>query len=133
MAQYPTSTPFKLPMKSTNTITDVSSSRRSLWSYRYTRFVSALCTSCMEEPHVLLQQGSSVVDALLSDSTFMPRAITRNPASEKALALKERGAQVALADVWDRESIKQAIAGCEGVFGVCQVRIPILVPQSLTV
>ncbi|KAI0248743.1 hypothetical protein BJV78DRAFT_1233069 [Lactifluus subvellereus] len=56
-------------------------------------------------------QGSAVVDALLSDGTFTPRAITRNPASDKALALKARGAEVAQADIWDKESIIKAITG----------------------
>ena len=60
------------------------------------------------------------MDALLSDGAFTPRAITRNPASDKALALKARGAEVAQANVWDKESIKKAITGCEGVFGVRQ-------------
>ena len=61
-----------------------------------------------------------MVNTLLSDGSFIPRAITRNPASDKALALKARGAEVAQADVWDKESIKKAITGCEGVFGVRQ-------------
>jgi uncharacterized protein YbjT (DUF2867 family) len=43
--------------------------------------------------------GSAVVNALLSDGTFTPRAITRNTASEKAFALKEKGAEVAEADL----------------------------------
>jgi hypothetical protein len=76
--------------------------------------------------------GSSVVDALLSDGTFIPRAITRNPASAQALALKARGAEVAQANIWDKESIIKAITGCEGVFGVCQVPF-IGIRRSLTV
>jgi hypothetical protein len=67
-----------------------------------------------------------VVDTLLSDGTFSPRAITRNPASEKALALKAKGVQVAQADLWDKESIKKAITGCEGVFGVRSRSPPLL-------
>ncbi|KAI0248748.1 hypothetical protein BJV78DRAFT_1233113 [Lactifluus subvellereus] len=76
-------------------------------------------------------QGSAVVDALLSDGTFTPRAITRNPASDKALALKARGAEVAQADIWDKESIIKAITGCEGVFGVTDFFDPKIYPNNL--
>jgi NmrA-like family len=69
----------------------------------------------------LFTTGSAVVDTLLSDGTFTPRAITRNTASDKALALKTRGAEVAQANIWDKESIIEAITGCEGVFGVRRV------------
>ncbi|KAG2136671.1 hypothetical protein DEU56DRAFT_358182 [Suillus clintonianus] len=63
-------------------------------------------------------QGSSVVQALLADGTFIPRAITRNSNSEKALKLKALGAEVAQADLWDIDSLKQALSGVEAVFGV---------------
>ncbi|KIJ12333.1 hypothetical protein PAXINDRAFT_163925 [Paxillus involutus ATCC 200175] len=63
-------------------------------------------------------QGSSVVKALLADGTFTPRAVTRNPNSEKALKLKELGAEVVQADLWDVPSLKNAMSGVEGVFGV---------------
>jgi uncharacterized protein YbjT (DUF2867 family) len=76
-------------------------------------------------------QGSAVVDALLSDATFTPRAITRKPTSEKALALKARGAEIAQADIWDKESIKKAIAGCEGVFGITDFFDPTIYPNNL--
>jgi len=76
-------------------------------------------------------QGSTVVNSLLSDGTFTPRAITRNPASDKALTLKARGAEVVQADVWDKESIKKAITGCEGVFGVTDFFDPTIYPKNL--
>ncbi|KAG1862807.1 hypothetical protein DFJ58DRAFT_227418 [Suillus subalutaceus] len=63
-------------------------------------------------------QGSSVVQALLADGTFVPRAITRNSSSEKALKLKTLGAEVAEADLWDINSLKQALSGVEAVFGI---------------
>ncbi|KAH7913128.1 hypothetical protein BJ138DRAFT_1003031 [Hygrophoropsis aurantiaca] len=63
-------------------------------------------------------QGSSVVKALLADGTFIPRAITRNPESDKAQKLKALGAQVAQADLWDVDSLKTAMSGCEAVYGV---------------
>jgi uncharacterized protein YbjT (DUF2867 family) len=58
------------------------------------------------------------VNTLLADGTFTPRAVTRNPSSEAAQKLKARGAEVVKADLWDVESLKTAIAGSEGVFGV---------------
>ncbi|KIL00309.1 hypothetical protein PAXRUDRAFT_768622 [Paxillus rubicundulus Ve08.2h10] len=63
-------------------------------------------------------QGSSVLKALLADGTFAPRAVTRNPNSEKALKLKELGAEVVQADLQDVPSLKNAMNGVEVVFGV---------------
>lgn len=63
-------------------------------------------------------QGLSIVQALLADGTFVPRAITRNRNSEKALKLKTLGAEVAQADLWDIDSLKQALSGVEAVYGV---------------
>lgn len=63
-------------------------------------------------------QGSSVVQALLADGTFVPRAITRNCSSEKALKLKSLGAEVVQADLWDIDSLKQGLSGVEAVYGV---------------
>ncbi|KZP12649.1 NAD(P)-binding protein [Athelia psychrophila] len=63
-------------------------------------------------------QGSSVVNALLQDKTFAPRAITRNPSSDAAKALAARGVEVVTGDLWDEESIRKALTGCEAVFGV---------------
>jgi hypothetical protein len=60
----------------------------------------------------------SLVDALLADKTFTPRAVTRNASSEAAKKLASRGVQVVTADLWDKVSITDALAGCEGVFGV---------------
>jgi hypothetical protein len=59
-----------------------------------------------------------VLNAILADGTFIPRAVTRNTSSENALKLKARGAEVVQADLWDVESLKKAITGSEGVFGV---------------
>jgi hypothetical protein len=62
--------------------------------------------------------GSSVVNAILADGTFVPRAVTRDVSSESALKLTAQGAEVVQADFSDVESLKKAIAGSEGVFGV---------------
>lgn len=64
----------------------------------------------------ILLIGSSVVNALLAEGTFTPRAITRNPASENAKKLAAKGVEVVKADLWDKTTIKQAINGSEGVF-----------------
>lgn len=63
-------------------------------------------------------QGSSVVSALLAENKFKVRAITRKPYSEKALQLKAAGAELIQADLNDVESLKQAMKGCYGVYGV---------------
>ena len=62
--------------------------------------------------------GSSVVNSLLEEKTFLPRAITRNPTSDAAKTLAARGAEVVIGDLWDKESIKKALTGVEAVFGV---------------
>ncbi|KAG2117276.1 uncharacterized protein F5147DRAFT_305941 [Suillus discolor] len=75
-------------------------------------------------------QGSSMVQALLADGTFVPRAITRNCSSEKALKLKSFGAEVAQADLWDIDSLKQALSGVEAVYGVTDYYDPKNVAQG---
>ncbi|KAJ7683468.1 hypothetical protein B0H17DRAFT_941907 [Mycena rosella] len=63
-------------------------------------------------------QGASIVNAILKDGTFTPRAITRNPASEAGLAMKARGAEVAKADLANKASMVEALRGSEAVFGL---------------
>lgn len=62
--------------------------------------------------------GSSLLEALLEDGTFTPRAITRNPESEASLKLKARGIDVVKGDAGDKASLLSALHGCEAVFGV---------------
>ncbi|KAJ7621870.1 hypothetical protein DFH06DRAFT_1009680 [Mycena polygramma] len=64
-------------------------------------------------------QGSSVVQRLLKDATFTPRAITRNPDSAASLKLKESGVDVVKVDPGDKASLVDALRGAEAVFGVC--------------
>ncbi|KAF8545774.1 NmrA-domain-containing protein, partial [Imleria badia] len=64
------------------------------------------------------KQGSSVIKAFLADRTFIPRAVSRNPNSEKALELKQLDVEVVQGDLWDVASLKNAMKGAEGVFGV---------------
>lgn len=63
-------------------------------------------------------QGGGVARHLLAAGRFTVRAATRKPDSPTASALKEAGAEVVEADMDDVESLKRALAGCYGVFGV---------------
>jgi len=65
-------------------------------------------------------QGGGLVRAILRDKTggFAARAVTRNPASEKAQALAAAGAEVVAADVTDQASLERAFAGAYGAFCV---------------
>lgn len=58
------------------------------------------------------------MNAILRDKEFIPRAITRNPSSDAAQALAARGVEVVTGDMWEKESIRKALTGCEAVFGV---------------
>ena len=63
------------------------------------------------------QQGNPIARALL-ESAFKVRAVTRNPNSEKAIALKAAGAEVVKGDLNDVPSVEAAIQGAYGVFYV---------------
>ncbi|KAJ7657377.1 hypothetical protein DFH06DRAFT_461568 [Mycena polygramma] len=63
-------------------------------------------------------QGASVVDAILADGTFTPRAVTRTPTSEPAMKLAARGAHVVKAELMDKLSLVEAMRGSEAVFGL---------------
>ncbi len=63
-------------------------------------------------------QGGGVAKHLLQKGTFRVRAMTRNPDSSAALALRETGAEVVRGDLDRPESIREALEGCWGVFGV---------------
>jgi uncharacterized protein YbjT (DUF2867 family) len=63
-------------------------------------------------------QGGGLVRAILADKNggFAARAITRNPNSEKAQALRAAGAEVVAADLDDPTSLERAFAGTYGAF-----------------
>ncbi|KAK7038256.1 NmrA domain-containing protein [Favolaschia claudopus] len=63
-------------------------------------------------------QGGAVVNALLQDGTFVPRAISRNPDSEASQKLKARGIQVVKGDIEDKAGLVDALKGSEAVFAV---------------
>ena len=65
-------------------------------------------------------QGGALARAILSDKSggFSCRAITRDPAKEKARALANAGAEVVQADLDDIDSLKRAFDGADAVYGV---------------
>jgi uncharacterized protein YbjT (DUF2867 family) len=65
-------------------------------------------------------QGGGLVRAIQSDpgGGFKARAITRDPNSDKAKALKDLGAEVVGADIDDEASLKKAFAGAYGAYCV---------------
>jgi uncharacterized protein YbjT (DUF2867 family) len=65
-------------------------------------------------------QGGGMVRAILNDKSeeFAVRAITRNPESDKAKQLAQKGAEVVAADIDNIESLKKAFEGAYGVFAV---------------
>ncbi|KAJ7939988.1 hypothetical protein B0H13DRAFT_2300044 [Mycena leptocephala] len=48
-----------------------------------------------------------------------PRAVSRSVDSASSKALIDRGVEVVAANLFDKESVKEAIQGIEAVFGVC--------------
>ena len=65
-------------------------------------------------------QGGGLVRAILDapESGFAARAITRDPDSEKARALADRGVEVVQADTDDEASLRRAFDGAHGVYCV---------------
>ncbi|MFT3705355.1 MAG: NmrA/HSCARG family protein [Agriterribacter sp.] len=63
-------------------------------------------------------QGGSVALALMSSGKYHVRCLTRNKHSEKALALKRKGAEIVEGDLGNIESLKSAMRDCYGVFGL---------------
>ena len=63
-------------------------------------------------------QGGGVASHLLSSGRYAVRCLTRKPQSEKAAALRHAGAEIVPGDFEDPASLKTAMKGCHGVFGV---------------
>jgi uncharacterized protein YbjT (DUF2867 family) len=65
-------------------------------------------------------QGGGLVRAILAEpgGPFAVRALTRDPASDKARALSAAGAEVVAANVDDQASLERAFAGAYGAFCV---------------
>ncbi|KAG8965103.1 hypothetical protein FRC03_000909 [Tulasnella sp. 419] len=64
-------------------------------------------------------QGSSVIQALLTDGIFAVRALTRLPVdSIEAEGLATLGAEVVQANYDEQDTLERAFEGCYGVFGI---------------
>lgn len=63
-------------------------------------------------------QGGGVARALLARGKFAVRAITRKPDSEAAQALRALGAEIVKGDLDNFDSVRAALQGVYGVFGV---------------
>lgn len=63
-------------------------------------------------------QGGSVARRLLSGGQFAVRCLTRQPDSEPASRLAAAGAQIVRGDLEDPTSLRAALDGCCGAFGV---------------
>ena len=63
-------------------------------------------------------QGGSVAHHLLQSGGFRVRALTRHPDSAKAQTLKTAGAEIVAGNLSDKDSLLNAMRGCDGVFGV---------------
>ncbi|HEX6133156.1 MAG TPA: NmrA/HSCARG family protein [Longimicrobiales bacterium] len=63
-------------------------------------------------------QGGSVARELLRRGQYEVRALTRTSATAEARALRSMGAEVVRGDLFDVESVIDAMKGCYGVFGV---------------
>src|SRR5260370_42140542 len=62
-------------------------------------------------------QGGAVAQAL-QGTGFHLRGLTRTPDSERAAALARRGVDVVKGDLDDEVTLRRALAGAWGVFGV---------------
>ncbi|WP_026819749.1 NmrA/HSCARG family protein [Arthrobacter castelli] len=60
-------------------------------------------------------QGSAVIDALLEEGATV-RGLVRQPGSDRAQALADRGVELAYADVEDPPSLSKALAGVDAFF-----------------
>ncbi|KAM0415656.1 hypothetical protein ACHAPT_013406 [Fusarium lateritium] len=61
-------------------------------------------------------QGGSVVNTFLKEPDWRVRGITRNSSSAKAVALKDRGAEIVQADLDDPTSLVSAFEGANAIF-----------------
>ncbi|KAK7033716.1 NmrA domain-containing protein, partial [Favolaschia claudopus] len=62
-------------------------------------------------------QGTAVLEAILADGKYTPRAVSRSLDSAGSKALIAKGVEVVVGNLWDKESVKSAIRGSEAVFG----------------
>src|SRR5690606_38243333 len=63
-------------------------------------------------------QGGSAARSLLPRPRFSVRALTRSQASPEATPLRDAGVEVVRGDMFEPESLLEAMRGCYGAFGV---------------
>ena len=63
-------------------------------------------------------QGAGVARHLLADGRWTVRAFTRNPHSSAARTLRDAGVEIAGGDLDTPARLRDAMAGCHGVYGV---------------
>ncbi|KAJ7159195.1 hypothetical protein C8R43DRAFT_994133 [Mycena crocata] len=75
-------------------------------------------------------QGAAVLNAVLADGKYTPRAVTRSVDSEASKALIAQGVEVVTGNLFNKESLKDAIRGSEAVFGVTNFWDPEVFPAD---
>jgi len=77
-------------------------------------------------------QGSAVLDAVLANGKYTPRAVSRSLDSDGSKALIAKGVEVVVGNLFDKESVKNAIRGSEAVFGNTNFWDPEVYPADST-
>ncbi|KAJ7092981.1 NAD(P)-binding protein [Mycena belliarum] len=75
-------------------------------------------------------QGSAVLNAVLADGKYTPRAVSRSLESDASKALIAKGVEVVKANLFDVDSLKAALRGSEAVFGVTNFWDPEVFPAD---
>lgn len=70
------------------------------------------------------KQGGAVLNSLLRSGEWRVIALSRDPDSKQATAIKKRGVEVRRADLQDRAALTAAFAGAYGVYGVTTPMTP---------
>jgi uncharacterized protein YbjT (DUF2867 family) len=78
-------------------------------------------------------RGGAVVDALLASGQYAVRVATRNPASESAKTLSERGVEVVTGDLVDPGSPRPAFEGAHGNFLVTNAWDPAQMQKEIEI
>ncbi|KAF7362560.1 NmrA domain-containing protein [Mycena venus] len=76
------------------------------------------------------KQGSAVLNAVLADGKYTPRAVSRTLDSAASKALISKGVEVVKGNLFDKESLKNAMQGSETVFGVTNFWNPDVFPAD---
>ncbi|KAJ7252349.1 NAD(P)-binding protein [Mycena haematopus] len=75
-------------------------------------------------------QGSAVLNTVLAHGKYTPRAVSRSLDSARSKALIARGVEVVKGNLFDKESLKNAMRGSVAVFGVTNFWDPEVFPAD---